>query len=179
MAHDNVRKRLKVQEPALADHALPDLTYAERMTLHFNGESIQLFHYANCHTDGDTVVLFEDSNVAHLGDMFFSGMFPYVDVDSGGNVQSAMDAIEELCDTLPEDVKIIPGHGPLSTLEDLRDTLDMYQATVSHVREAIAAGKTAREIQKAGLPPEWREWSWNFINADRWIDLIVRSDAGE
>ena len=185
VAHDNVRKRLAAGQPAVAagqqgtppapKEALPVVTYAQSVSIHFNGEEIKVLHYPAGHTDGDSVILFTASNVAHLGDDFFAGRFPFVDLSSGGSVQGLTRNIGDLIARLPADVKIIPGHGPLSSIDDLKTYHRMLTTTTEHVRKQIDAGRTLEQIKAAGLPDEWKQWGTGFINQDRWLETIHRS----
>ena len=178
VAHDNVRRRLVEGDRPMAPEGLPEITFAQSTTLHFNGEEVRLLHFPGCHTDGDTVVHFVDSNVLHMGDMFFQGRFPYVDLGSGGNVLGLLEAVSELCDTLPDEITIIPGHGDVTDVAGLREYRDMIEATLDHVAAAMDEGKSKKEIQDAGLPPEYKSWSWGFIPEPRWIDTLYTSLEG-
>ncbi len=173
IAHASVRQRLV--DNGMVRAGLPEITYEDSVTLHFNGDTVQIRHFPHAHTDGDSVAIFENSQVAHLGDLFFSGRFPFIDLDSGGSVASYIDAIEELVDTLPEDVQIIPGHGPLSNLDDLRDYFEMLTETSDLVQERIDAGKSLSEMTREGLPEKFAEWGTGFINEERWIQILHRS----
>ncbi|HLL75813.1 MAG TPA: MBL fold metallo-hydrolase [Pyrinomonadaceae bacterium] len=182
VAHDNVRKRLASPQrvagqdvPASPREALPVVTYAQSVSIHFNGEEIRVIHLPTGHTDGDSAILFTASNVAHLGDHFFAGRFPFVDIDSGGSVQGLTRNIADLIARLPADVRIIPGHGPLSTMDDLKTYHRMLTTTTDHVRKHIDAGRTVEQIKAAGLPDEWKQWGTGFINQDRWLETIHRS----
>ncbi len=172
VAHTNVRKRLSAEQ---SGPALPVVTYDDSVSLHVNGEDVELMHVPSGHTDGDSIVFFKQANVVHMGDQFFAGRFPYVDLGSGGNVQGYMDNVKGVIDHLPGDVKIIPGHGPLSTLDDLKQFHTMMTKTTTVVRDHMKAGKSLEEIQKAGLPSEWKDWGAGFINQDRWISIIYNS----
>lgn len=187
LAHTNVRRRM-AGDPGIEGKkgedtpqaALPSITFDEGLTLHVNGEEVVVLHFAKAHTDGDSVVLFTGSNVLHMGDLFFSGRFPYIDLDSGGSVQGYIDAQAAIMESLPDDVKIIPGHGPLSTLEDLQTTHAMIVDSADLVRTALAAGKTAEDMQREGLLGAYADaWSWSFINADRFIETLARSLGGD
>jgi glyoxylase-like metal-dependent hydrolase (beta-lactamase superfamily II) len=182
IAHDNVRRRLsttqevrgRVVEP-LSPEGLPVITFEDSVTIHFNGEEIRVVHFPHAHTDGDSVVFFTGSNVVHMGDNLFSGWFPFVDLEAGGSVQGLIDAVEKILPRLPDDVKIIAGHGPLSTKKDLEAYLDMLKRTTAIVRERMAAGQSLEAIQEAGLPEEWAEWSWRFIDTGTWIQIVYQS----
>ena len=172
VAHANVRKRLSAEQSGAA---LPVVTYDDSVSLHINGEDVEIVHFPSGHTDGDSILFFKQSNVVHMGDHFFSGRFPYIDLGSGGNVQGYTDNVKKVIDRLPSDVKIIPGHGSLSTLDDLKKFHTMMVKTSTDVRGRMKAGKSLEEIQKAGLPSEWKDWGSGFINHDRWIEIIYNS----
>lgn len=184
IAHDNVRKHMAVDQefkalkmsiPASPPEALPDVTYNDRLTVHFNGEEIQLLHLPGGHTDGDTVVYFKTANVLHLGDLFFNGMYPFVDIAHGGNALALARNIDDVIKRFPADAKIVPGHGPLATMDDLKAYLDMLSATTMFVQNAVMAGKDVKTIQAEGLPEKWKKWEWPFISQAMWIDLIHQS----
>ena len=172
MAHSNVRKRLSAEQSGAA---LPVVTYGDSVSLHMNGEDVEIVHFPSGHTDGDSILFFTKSNVVHMGDHFFAGRFPYVDLGSGGSVQGYMGNVKKVIDRLPGNVKIIPGHGPLSTLDDLKEFHVMMVKTTAAVRDHMKAGKSLEEIQKAGLPCEWKDWGGGFINQDRWIEIVYNS----
>ena len=182
VAHTNVRKRLaegagvrgRPAEPAPKE-ALPVVTYDDGVSIHFNGEEIMIGHLTGGHTDGDSYIYFTDSNVIHLGDQFFAGRFPFVDVGNGGNAVGLRDSIGEVLDHLPADAKVIPGHGPLSSVEDLRTYHRMLTECVAAVKAGKDAGKAVEEIQAAGLPDEWKSWASGFINESVFITSIFES----
>jgi cyclase len=182
IAQTNVRKRLaegsnvpnRIVAPAPKD-ALPVITFDQSVSVHFNGEEIRVIHFPKGHTDGDAVIFFTGSNVVHMGDDFFNGMFPFVDLDSGGDVYGYVKNVGEVIAKLPADVKIIPGHGPLANVDDLKRFHGMLLATTDIVRKKIAAGKTLDQIKAEGLPDEWKTWGAGFVNTDRWITTIHRS----
>jgi glyoxylase-like metal-dependent hydrolase (beta-lactamase superfamily II) len=184
IAHYNVRKRLSTDQyskvfkqttPAAPKEALPVITFNQSLTVHFNGEEIRAIHFPQGHTDGDSVIFFTTSNVVHLGDDFFAGRFPFVDLDSGGSVEGLTKNIGELIGKIPAEAKLIPGHGPVSTLDDLKAYHRMLVETTNIVRQKIAAKKSLEEIKKEGLPAEWNSWGAGFIKTELWIELIHRS----
>ncbi len=184
IAHDNVRKRLATEQksavfnsttPASPKEALPVITFDQALSVHFNGEDIRAIHFPHGHTDGDSVIFFSASNVVHLGDDFFAGRFPFVDLESGGSVEGLVKNIGELVNKIPADAKLIPGHGPISTLDDLKSYHRMLQQTTEIVRGKIAAGKTLDQIKTEGLPDEWKTWGTGFIKTDRWVETIYKS----
>lgn len=184
IAHDNVRKRLATEQrleffketiPASPKEALPVITFDQSLSVHFNGEEIRVIHFPHGHTDGDSVIFFSSSNVVHLGDDFFSGRFPFVDLESGGSVEGLTKNIEEIIPRLPAGVKLIPGHGPISTVDDLKAFQRMLLETTDIVRKKMAAGKTLDQIKKEGLPDEWKGWGTGFIKTDLWLEIVFRS----
>ncbi len=175
IAQDNVRKRLLMNEKPFPDFALPMITYAQSISMYFNGEEIRAVHFPHAHTDGDTVIFFTTSNVVHLGDHFFAGKFPFVDLDSGGSVPGLIKNVGELMQEIPSDAKIIPGHGEVSTLEDLKNYHQMLIDTSLIVRKAMKENKSLDEIKKAGLPDKYKDWGTGFIKTDAWIETVYKS----
>lgn len=184
VAHDNVRKRLSTEQrseffknttPASPKEALPVITFDQSLTVHFNGEEIRAIHFPNGHTDGDSVIFFTKSNVVHLGDDFFSGRFPFVDLESGGSVEGLTKNISELITKIPAGAKLIPGHGPISTIDDLKAYHRMLVETTGIVRQKIEAKKTLEQIKSEGLPAEWNSWGTGFIKTDLWLEIVYRS----
>lgn len=181
VAHDNVRKRLmeggRGNGPAVPE-ALPTITFNDELSFHFNGEQVQLEHLPSGHTDGDSIVIFHGSKVIHMGDHFFSGMFPFVDPASGGSLEGYMKNVAHVLEMAPSDWKIIPGHGPLSSHQDLADNLAMMKATSAIVQERIDKGMTRDQVLAAGLPSEWDSWSWQFITTERWLGTLYDELSG-
>jgi glyoxylase-like metal-dependent hydrolase (beta-lactamase superfamily II) len=182
IAHHNVRKRLSSEQTVLGNktppspkEALPVITFNDSLSVHFNGEEIRAIHFPHGHTDGDSVIFFTGSNVVHLGDDFFAGRFPFVDLDSGGDVEGLVRNIGNIIDKLPAGAKLIPGHGPISTIDDLKSYHNMLVETTGIVRDRMAGGKNLDQIKAEGLPEKWRSWGAGFINTDRWLETIFRS----
>lgn len=184
VAHFNVRKRMSqtnvisffnMTVPASPVHAWPVITYTESMSIHINGDEVKLVHFPNGHTDGDTVVFFTKANVVHLGDDFFVGRFPFVDLDSNGNVQGLINNIGTLLTQIPTDAKIIPGHGPISTHADLKNYHSMLIETSKIVQDGMKKKKTLDELKKAGFPEKFKEAGSGFVKAEQWVETIYRS----
>lgn len=184
IAHDNVRKRLSTEQrsetfkattPASPKEALPVITFDQSLSVHFNGEEIRAIHFPHGHTDGDSIIFFTTSNVIHMGDDFFAGRFPFVDLESGGSVQGLAKNIGEIIPKVPAGAKLIPGHGPISTIDDLKAYHRMLLETTEFVRKKMAAKKPLAEIKTEGLPAEWKSWGEGFIKTDLWIELVFRS----
>ena len=186
LAHANVRARLAgaegVEGRKNADTpaaALPSLTYEDGVTLHFNGEQIDVLHFKPAHTDGDSVVYFNTSNVIHMGDLYFNGRFPYIDLQSGGSVQGLIESVGAVADSLDEGVRIIPGHGPISDLPTLRAYHAMLVECAARVSTALAAGKDAEAMKGEGLLDDYAGWDWAFIDRGSFIDTLARDLAGK
>ena len=157
IAHDNARKRLATGHPNVMGHAvppaprnaLPVITFDRSLTLHVNGEDIRALHYAKGHTDGDSVIFFQKSNVVHMGDVFVTYGLPFVDVGSGGTLLGMIANIEAAMAAVPDDVKVIPGHGPLSTKVDVLKFTALLRDCVRLVEAAMAKSETLEQVKAA------------------------------
>jgi cyclase len=186
IAHDNVRKRLAGElkaegreTPASPKEALPVITFDQSLSVHFNGEEIRVLHYPHGHTDGDSVIFFTRSNVVHMGDDFFNGMFPFIDLASGGDVEGYARNVESVIAKIPADAKIIPGHGPLASVADLKNFHRMLVETTGIVRERMKAGKSLDQIKAEGLPEKWNSWGTGFIKTPVWIQTLYQGLSGQ
>src|ERR1700756_2899250 len=191
IAHDNLRKRLESgggagnggsihmdHKPASKD-ALPILTFHHDVTIHLNGDDIRALYFPAGHTDGDSIIFFPKSNVVHMGDDFVTYGFPFIDVDSGGSIDGMIDGVEKVITQVPADVKIIPGHGPISNLTDVRAYLDMLKATRDVVAKAIKDGKTLDQMKQAKLLEPWKKYAGDFIKEDAFIETLYNSLTGQ
>jgi len=184
VAHDNVRARLlttqevklfKMVSKPYPVHAVPSITYDKSMRLYINDQKVNIVHYANGHTDGDSIVFFEKANVVHMGDHHFSGFFPFVDIDTGGNVLTMAANVKKVLALINDKTKVIPGHGPLSNKADLKAFYDMLIGTSNEVKAMKDKGKSLAEIQKAGLSKRWDEWTDGFLSTEVWIGIVYNS----
>jgi glyoxylase-like metal-dependent hydrolase (beta-lactamase superfamily II) len=178
IAHENTRKRLiagagKDQPPA-PPVALPVITFEDKLSVHLNGEDIRAIHFPSGHTDTDVVIFFTRSNVVHMGDDFFNGIFPFIDVDGGGSVKGMIANVQKLLEQIPADAKIIPGHGPIATTKELRAFLTMLQGTSAIVEAGIKAHKTADQLKKEKALAKFDSWTHGFFKADDFIDLLYK-----
>ena len=190
IAHDNVRKRLgqsnmagnggsmKMEQPASPPEALPVITFQHDVTVHVNGEDIHALHAPSGHTDGDSLVFFPKSNVLHAGDDFVRYGFPFIDISSGGSSKGMIEALETAMAQVPADVKVIPGHGALSTLDDVRDFVKMLKETRAAVEKEVKAGKTLQQIQQAKVLADWQKWSGPFVSTDLFIETLYNELTG-
>jgi glyoxylase-like metal-dependent hydrolase (beta-lactamase superfamily II) len=182
IAQENVRRRLtvrqefgdRVREP-LPPSGWPVVTFADSVTVHFNGEDIRFVHLPAGHTDGDAIVFFPGANVLHMGDLMFTGRFPIVDIDSGGTVDGYIAALDWVLAHIPADARVIPGHGSLSTMADVAKLRDMIVATRDYLQSEMAAGKTLEQVKQAGLPAPFQSYETKSMPAGRWIDILYRS----
>ncbi len=172
LAHTNVRARLAADRPA---EEWPVITFDNSLSIFMNGEEVKAVHYPRSHTDGDAVVYFTASNVIHMGDLYFNGLLPFVDLDSGGSVQGYLKHVKQVLAEAPDDVQIIPGHGPLATKKDLQQYARMLEETTTLVTAKMKQGKSLAEIQQEGLQEEWQSWAWYFISVEKWIATIHSS----
>ena len=150
-----MRKRLSTDQfnalrnattKAAPEAAWPVVTFTRDLTLHMNGKTLQIEHIANAHTDGDSVVWFVEDNALHTGDLFFNGMFPYIDIGSGGSIRGTVAAADKMLARVNAETKIIPGHGPLTGRDDLRAYRDFLTTVADAIDGLIADGKTEAEV---------------------------------
>ena len=184
IAQDNVRKRLESGgsggnggsismdfKPA-PHEALPIITFDHDVTVHLNGEDIRALYFPAGHTDGDSIIFFPHSNVVHMGDDFVTYGFPFIDVESGGSINGMIDAVAQVISQLPPDVKVIPGHGPVSGLDDVRAYLTMLKETHDAVQNALKEGKTLDQMKEAKLLDPWRKYSGDFVKEDTFLETL-------
>lgn len=194
IAQENARKRLESggvtgnggslhfeAEPQPKD-ALPIITYDHTLTLHLNGEDIRVVHFPSGHTDGDSIVFFPKAHVVHMGDEFVTH-FPFVDVEAGGSLKGMIDAVEKVIAQVPADMKVIPGHGQLSTLDDLRSYRTMLKATRDAVANALKDGKTLNQMKQEKILDPWNSYSGDFVSEDAFLETLyislTREKGGE
>src|SRR5260221_3343231 len=187
IAQDNVRKRLESAGPSgnggvlkfdykpASKGALPVITFDHDVTVHLNGEDIRALHFPAGHTDGDAIIFFPKNNVVHMGDDFVRYGFPFIDVTSGGSVQGMIAATEKVSAQLPPDVKVIPGHGALSNLDDVRAFTKMLKETSAAVQKSIDEHKTLEQMKQEKILAPWAKWSGEFLDAAKFIDTRYHS----
>jgi len=191
VAHDKVRERMSTEQfrkliggrtPPAADAALPMVTFNDRISFFMNDDEIQVFHVAPAHTDTDSMIYFSSADVLHTGDVFFNKRFPFIDVDLGGSVDGTIAAANLALEMTTEKTKIIPGHGPLASRQDLMDYRDILLTVRNSVAELIGRNCTLEEVLAEKLTERLNEtWNWNFINGDRLVELIyadLSADTG-
>ena len=185
VAHDNVRVRMSTEQfreifnqamlPS-PDAALPIVTFNDELTLHWNGETIHAFHSGPGHTDGDVVLHFQDADVFHMGDNFFNGFYPFIDVDSNGDISGMIATGYRVLAMSNAGTRIIPGHGPLGTPDDLRDWLQVLRSTREGIQDLIDQGMSEDEVVAANPTAEFDEThGGGFMNPENYTRLVYQS----
>src|SRR6266568_1031532 len=169
---------IKMEVKPAPKAALPIITFEHDVTVHLNGEDIRAMHFPSGHTDGDSIIFFPKNNVVHMGDDFVRYGFPFIDVSAGGSVQGIIDAMEKTTAQLPADVKVIPGHGALSNLDDVRAYTKMLKETSAVVQKALDEHKTLDQMKQAKILAPWEKFSGQFVNADAFIETLYNSLTG-
>ena len=178
IAHDNVYKRLSESTPATPKEALPVISFNDKLQLHINGEDVLVFHAENAHTDGDALLYFTQSNVLHTGDTFFSELYPYIDLDSGGSINGYIEAVKKALILIDDDTKIIPGHGKLSNKVKYQFFLSMLEDLKTKVLAEIESGKTEEDVAaNTAITKTYDDlgYSWAFINSERIRRTLYKS----
>jgi glyoxylase-like metal-dependent hydrolase (beta-lactamase superfamily II) len=183
VAHDNVRNRMSTEQfnrlwkraqPASPAAALPVVTFSDNLTFHVNDQDIHAFHVENAHPDGDAIVHFQNRNVIHMGDCFFNGDYPLIDTGAGGTIRGMIRAANAGLLLADGTTKIIPGHGPVATREDLRAFRDMLLQVEGRIQALVSEGKTLEEIARlkplADLDPKW---GGGFMKPDMFLQVVV------
>ena len=173
VAAERVRKRLAERLPAVA---LPVLTYNEPVTIHLNGEDIRLIPVPPAHTDGDTFIHFRGSDVLHLGDVFRTVAFPVIDRNNGGTLDGTIDALGIAAGIAGPDTKIVPGHGVVSSREDVIEFRDMVIDVGARVSALVADGASYDDVVAAGPTAEY-EAKWG--DPQRFLTAVYAELAGE
>ena len=181
VAHDSVRKRMSEDQhlagidrhiPASPVKALPLITFADGLTLHWNGDEVRVMHLPPAHTDGDSMVYFASANVLHVGDVWFNGMYPFIDINAGGSLAGIVAAGDRALAQANEQTKIIPGHGAVSNSAELKRYRDVLATIDERVRTLAASGKSREEIIAAKPSQQFDEqWSGSW-RPDTWIGIV-------
>ena len=183
VAHDNVRTRMSRsvrRTPASPSGALPVVTFRQRVTFHMNGLEIHAFHVEPAHTDGDAIVQFRNANVVHMGDTYFNGRYPFIDLASGGSVDGTIAAVERALPLMNEKTRVIPGHGPLSNRTELEAYRNMLVLVRDRVRAAIARGQTLEQVLADRPTREFDpKWGGSFVSPERFIRALYADLSGE
>jgi len=185
VAHDNIRKHmldngLATQDgrrPAEATE-LPQITFSDQVSFHLNGYTAQVTHVPHAHTDGDAFIHVKAVNVILAGDVFFNGVFPYIDLDGGGSVDGYLAAQESILALADDETKIASGHGPAGNKADLQAAHDMLADADTRIKALVDAGKSEEEIVAANPLADYEDdWTWGFITAERMTRTLFRSNS--
>jgi cyclase len=189
VAHDNVRRRMSRDQlislitstspqKASPKAALPVITVAGEITFHINGDEVHAFHVPRAHTDGDLIVHFRQSDVVHMGDVFFNGSYPFIDVSSGGSAEGVLAAADRVLALSTERTKIIPGHGPLAGKADLQAYRDLLATVIGRIKDQRRAGKTDSEIREARPAADFdARYGNGFIKPDVFVQMMLSGIA--
>ncbi len=187
VAHENVRARMSVEQfmkafdrtvPASPPGALPVITFTDAITFHWNGDDLHVFHVDPAHTDGDAIIHFKGANAVHMGDTYFSGMYPFIDVGSGGSIDGMIAAADKVLAMIDDATKIIPGHGSLSNKAELHAYRDMLATARDRIHALISEGKSQEEVVAAKPTSDLdAEWGGGFMQPDVWVGIVYASMA--
>ncbi len=188
VAHENVRERMSTKQfmkafgrevPPSPEAALPVVTFSENTTFYFNDSQIQVMHVPAAHTDGDSLVLFTEANVLHMGDTFFNGFFPFIDSSAGGTLDGVIASTKRALGMINDDTMIIPGHGPLSKKPDLEKYLAMLEEVKSTLKPMVDAGKSLDDVLAADpLAEIGKTWGNGFLNTEKFTSIIYDVISG-
>jgi len=185
IAQDNVRKRMsssavnsKTKEvtPPRDKDAWPVVTFPTDMSVHINNEDIQLLYFGPAHTDGDVAVWFKSANVMHLGDMFVTYGYPYIDYEGGGSINGFISNLDKILGLMNDQTRVIPGHGPLSKKTDVQKFRDSLADIRDQVLAALKKGKKLEEI--SGLPIASKYdavWGGGFLKGKDFVFQIAEN----
>ena len=189
IAHREVRQRLSVDQflgafgqrvPAAPSRALPVITFSDTLTFHWNNEGINIFHSANAHTDGDAIVQFVSANAVHMGDTYFKGMYPFIDVDTGGTIDGMIAVADRVLSLSDADTRIIPGHGTLSNTDELQVYRDMLVGVRDAVVALIAEGNARQAVIDARpTGPYDAAWGGGVMDPDTFVGHVYDSLTGD
>ncbi|MDH5367694.1 MAG: MBL fold metallo-hydrolase, partial [Cyclobacteriaceae bacterium] len=185
VAHQNVRKRLGItfyssmwerEVESKPETFWPVITFNDEITFYFNEEEVQIIHIPKAHTDGDALIYFKTSNIMHTGDGFVRYGYPFIDVSAGGSIDGMIAAQEKILEVADANTKIIPGHGGISSVDHVKELLNMLKETRKIIADLKTAGKSLDEcITSKPLEQYHKRWSGSFINSDLFVSLIYES----
>ncbi len=188
VAHENVRVRMSEEQfieafdsrtPPAPVGALPIITFSDAVTFHWNGDDIRVFHVEHAHTDGDAMVRFSHANAVHMGDTYFSGTYPFIDVSTGGGIDGVIRAAALILETVDDNTQIIPGHGDLSNRAELRDYWEMLITVRLRMRKLIDEGKSKEQIVAAKPTADLdAKWGGGFMEPDVWVGIVYDGMVG-
>jgi len=184
LAQDQVRDRMSKESvnranakvPPREKEALPDITFADKLNMHINDEDIELLHFDPGHTDGDVVVHFKKANVYHMGDMFVTYGYPFIDVSSGGTINGMISTLDKVLAIMDDNAKVIPGHGELSTKADVKVFRDRLVDIRDQVAAALKKGKKKEDIAGLGITDKYdAEWGKGFLKGKDFVLMVAEN----
>ena len=175
IAHDNVHKRLEEKHGANSDY-LQRISFGHDLKLHFNNEHAHVVHYAHAHTDGDSVIFFNNDNIVHMGDIYFNfGSLPFVDVDSGGSVDGILAAVNDVVNQIDDNTKVIPGHGKVSDRSGLIAYGKLVQNAKDVMLKAMQNNASLEQVLKADPLAELNLEYAGWLPKEKVTTLFYRS----
>lgn len=172
VAHDLVRERM-IKQPRPED-AWPVVTFPDKLSLHLNGQDIDLIHFEPGHTDGDVIIHFRQANVFHMGDVFVRYGYPFIDVSSGGNINGLIATVDKALDLMDEASLIIPGHGELCRKDEVKRYRDRLATIRDKVSAALKQGKKVEDLAGLGITnPYDAEWGKGFIKGKDFVLVVA------
>ena len=183
IAHDNSDKRMRSEQnhdvinaktPAYPAAARPEITFADSLSVHFNGDLIDAIHIPNAHSDADVVYRFRKAKVIHTGDLFFSGGYPYIDIGNGGSIDGMIAAAGRILKLIEDNYKVIPGHGPMSDRKRIQEFQSMLSTVRARIAKLIKEGKRLEEVI-AAKPTTDLDKNWNgALSPEMFVTLVYK-----
>jgi glyoxylase-like metal-dependent hydrolase (beta-lactamase superfamily II) len=184
IAHDDVRARMSAEQfseffqsstPPSPAGALPVITFSDNLSLHVNGDELRGIHVLHAHTDGDVFIHFRGANVIHTGDLMFHGLYPFIDIDSGGSVDGVIAGVDRMLALADGATRIIPGHGKVTDRKGLEEYRAMLITTRDRMRERVRAGRTLEEVLAEQPFADFDgRLAWQFITAEKYLRILYR-----
>lgn len=162
------------QEP-YPKSALPVITHENGMSLYFNDEKIDLLHFGPAHTTGDTVIYFTNQNAIHLGDVFFSNSYPFIDVDNGGSLSGMINYLEKIVLVIDKDTIVMPGHGEISSISDIKETIEMLKTVKNRILMSIENNQSLEQIISSNITKDFDKKYNTLLLRDTFIDRAYAS----
>ncbi|MEO8471965.1 MAG: MBL fold metallo-hydrolase [Chryseolinea sp.] len=176
MSSESVNSRTKEVTPPRDKDAWPVVTFPNSMTLHLNDETIELVYFGPAHTDGDLAVWFKGANIFHMGDMFVTYGYPYIDYGSGGSVNGFIANLDKVIGLMNDQTKIIPGHGDICTINDVKTLRNKIADIRDQVAAALKKGKKPEEITGMGITDKYEaELGKGFIKGKDFVLLAAEN----
>lgn len=189
VAHNNVRQRMSKDNfikafnkmvPAAPEVALPVITFNDTVSFHLNKQEIEVVHQANAHTDGDSVVYFKSANVIHAGDVFFNGLYPFIDSQANGSVNGVIRAVDKILAAADDKTQIIPGHGPLGDKKSLKQYRHMLVTARDRLQKHMEKGKNLEQIiDLKPLADFDKNWGNGFLSPDVFLKILYAAMPGK